>query len=195
MNTEHRTQNTEHRTQNTEKKHRTQNTEHRRVTVDVVRDRCRQRVDVEVVAQRVATGFVFTEGPVLVDEEQCLLSLDSRGGVRAHWSATERCRTVGRNTHNANGMTRHLDGDLIVYVPASSRLARISLDCKVFDRREIASRYVEGTQQSVRLRCRFRWRHRVHRSHRWAPGPGSATVFVTATYGPYRFTTLASDTR
>ncbi|QZH60898.1 SMP-30/gluconolactonase/LRE family protein [Mycolicibacterium farcinogenes] len=109
--------------------------------VEVNDDRCRELVDVNVVAHRVATGFVFTEGPVWIHEDQYLLFSDLRGNVRARWSASEGCRVVCRNTHKANGMTRHPDGDLIVCEPASSRVVRMSKDGTGADRREIASHF------------------------------------------------------
>jgi hypothetical protein len=61
-----------------------------RVTVDVVRDRCRQRVDVEVVAQRVTTGFVFTEGAWQALSESAretvILGTHREVGCRCRWA-------------------------------------------------------------------------------------------------------------
>jgi len=111
------------------------------VTIEVMNNACTQLVDADVVVRRVATGFVFTEGPVWIEEGKYLLFSDLRGGVRARWSAEQGCQIVCRHTHKANGMTRHHDGYLVVCEPASSRVVRMSLDGSGFDRHEVASHY------------------------------------------------------
>lgn len=120
--------------------------------LEVVDDRLGQLVDMGFSLRRVATGFVFTEGPVWIEEDDCLLFSDLRGNKRGRWSASDGCTVVARDTHNANGMTRGQDGDLIVCEHASSCLVRMSKDGSGTDRRVIASSY-DGKQLNSPSDC------------------------------------------
>ena len=109
--------------------------------VEVVDERCLQLVDAEVAPARIATGFVFTEGPVWIEEDQCLLFSDLRGDTRGRWSQRDGCSIVAQGTNKANGMTRAADGCLVVCEPASSSVVKMSRDGSGVDRHVLASHY------------------------------------------------------
>ena len=73
------------------------------MTVVVKADELEQLLDPGAEVERLATGFIFTEGPIWDAEGNRLLFCDVPGDVRRGWSKREgwrRCRAA----NNSNGM-------------------------------------------------------------------------------------------
>ncbi|MEE2059004.1 SMP-30/gluconolactonase/LRE family protein [Rhodococcus artemisiae] len=111
------------------------------VHVEVVDARILDLIEPEVEGTPIASGFVFTEGPVWIEEDQCLLFSDLRGSKRGRWSEADGCTVVATDTNKANGMTCAIDGDLVVCEPASSKVVKMSRDGTGRDRTVLASHY------------------------------------------------------
>ncbi len=74
---------------------------------------------------RIATGFVFTEGPVWDQRSQSLTFNDIPADRMLRWDARGGVREVRSPNHMANGMIAAPDGGLLVCEHATSRLVRI----------------------------------------------------------------------
>jgi gluconolactonase len=72
-----------------------------------------------------ADGFGFTEGPVWVAAEQCLLFSDMPGDARWRWSQRHGAQRVASPTFKGNGMCLDRDGHLLVCEQVSSCLVRL----------------------------------------------------------------------
>jgi len=88
-------------------------------------DRLAALVDPDVVPVLLADGFGFTEGPVWVAAEQCLLFSDMPGDTRWRWSERDGCQPVASPTFKGNGMCLDRDGHLLVCEQVSSCLVRL----------------------------------------------------------------------
>jgi gluconolactonase len=87
--------------------------------------RFEELIDPTAVATEIGDGFGFTEGPVWVAAEGCLLFSDIRGDARWRWTAERGVELVARPTCKANGMCLDNDGHLIVCEHVSSSVTRI----------------------------------------------------------------------
>src|ERR1700704_6896026 len=74
--------------------------------------------------ERLATGFMFTEGPIWNPAEQYLLFSDMPGDVRRKWTPDEGISEVRRPSNKCNGMTYDAELNLIVSEHATSSLIR-----------------------------------------------------------------------
>ncbi|BCB78153.1 hypothetical protein GCM10022251_32360 [Phytohabitans flavus] len=74
--------------------------------------------------ERLATGFMFTEGPVWHAPSATLLFSDMPGDVRRRWSAASGVEEVRRPANKCNGMAYDAAGNLLVCEHATSRLVR-----------------------------------------------------------------------
>ena len=91
--------------------------------------------------EKLADGFVFTEGPVWLSDESRLLFSDIRGNAIRSWSATDGVGTVfdpfydgsteGRRTWGSNGLTRDAQGRLVICDQGYRRITRIEPDGSV----------------------------------------------------------------
>ena len=72
----------------------------------------------------IATGFMFTEGPVWNRERSCLLFSDILGNVRRRWSEREGVVEIMNPSHRCNGMTYDAEGNLIVCEHNTSTVVR-----------------------------------------------------------------------
>ena len=88
--------------------------------------------------ERIATGFIFTEGPVWNKEGGFLLFSDIPGNVRRRWSAKEGIKEVMKPSNKSNGMTYDADGNLIICEHTTSSVVREYPDGR---RDTIASHY------------------------------------------------------
>jgi sugar lactone lactonase YvrE/nicotinamidase-related amidase len=88
--------------------------------------------------QQLATGFLFTEGPIWNKSGSFLLFSDMPGDVRRRWSEKEGIKEVMRPANKCNGMTYDDKGNLIVCEHATSTLVRERPDGK---RETLASHY------------------------------------------------------
>jgi len=89
-------------------------------------------------AERLATGFTFTEGPVWHPTEHYLLFSDMPADVRRKWSEAEGVVEVMRPSNKCNGMTYDADLNLLVCEHATSSVVREYADGR---RQTIASRF------------------------------------------------------
>jgi len=94
-------------------------------------------------AERVATGFTFTEGPIWVKEGGYLLFSDMPGDVRRKWSPEGGVVEVMRPANKCNGMTLEADGSLLVCEHSTSTVvrARLNADGTEASREVVASHY------------------------------------------------------
>lgn len=68
----------------------------------------------DATLEQLATGFVFTEGPIWDPGEECLLFSDIGGNARWRWDARSGVSESRRPSNKGNGMTRDADGNLVI---------------------------------------------------------------------------------
>jgi len=88
--------------------------------------------------QKLATGFLFTEGPIWNKGGNFLLFSDMPGDIRRRWNEKEGIKEVMKPANKCNGMTYDADGNLIVCEHSTSTVVRERPDGR---RETIASHY------------------------------------------------------
>jgi gluconolactonase len=78
----------------------------------------------EVTFEKLATGFLFTEGPLWHAREKYLLFSDMPGDILRKWSAADGVMTFRKPCAQSNGLAWDREGRLIVCEHATSRLTR-----------------------------------------------------------------------
>ena len=88
--------------------------------------------------ERLADGFVFTEGPVWIQEESRLMFSDVRANGIYSWTETEGVRifidpvfegdVTGLRSISSNGLTLDADGQLIICEHGNRRISRLERD-------------------------------------------------------------------
>ena len=103
-------------------------------------------VDAGVQAERVATGFMFVEGPIWHPDGYLLFS-DIPASVRRRWTQDGEVVEVLRPTNKGNGMTLDAERNLVVCEHTTSQVIRAKLnpDGTEASREVIASHY-DGKQ-------------------------------------------------
>ncbi|AFZ15636.1 Gluconolactonase (plasmid) [Crinalium epipsammum PCC 9333] len=81
-----------------------------------------------VVIEQVATGFQFTEGPVWMTEDQCLLFSDIPANKIYKLNAARQAAVFREPSHHSNGLTRDGKGRLIACEHGSRCITRTELD-------------------------------------------------------------------
>jgi len=81
-------------------------------------------IDPAAEVERVATGFMFTEGPIWNKEGEFLLFSDMPGNVRRRWSEGDGVQEVMRPSNKCNGMVYDAHGNLLVCEHVTSSLVR-----------------------------------------------------------------------
>ena len=99
-------------------------------------------IDAEAPVSQVATGFIFTEGPVWHPLDHYLLFSDMPGDVRRRWDPEHGVVEVKRPANKCNGMTYDADLNLIVCEHATSLLVRERPD----GRREVLASHFQGKE-------------------------------------------------
>src|ERR1700677_4927914 len=99
-------------------------------------------VELDAPAVQVATGCVFTEGPVWHPVDRFLLFSDMPGDVRRRWDPNGGVIEVKRPSNKCNGMTYDADLNLIVCEHATSLLIRERPD----GTREVLASHFEGKE-------------------------------------------------
>ena len=94
------------------------------MTVVVKADELEQLLDTDSEVERLATGFIFTEGPIWNAEGEFLLFSDMPGDVRRRWSERDGVEEVMRPANKCNGMVYDADGNLLVCEHVTSSLVR-----------------------------------------------------------------------
>jgi gluconolactonase len=98
------------------------------MTVDIRDPKFRSVVGDSVEIEKLATGFLFTEGPLWHAKEQYLLFSDMPGDHMRKWSARDGVSTFRKPCAQSNGLTWDRQGRLIVCEHATSRLTRTEAD-------------------------------------------------------------------
>lgn len=80
--------------------------------------------------ERVATGFLFTEGPVW-HQEGFLLFSDVQGNRIVKWTALDETATFRQPSGNSNGLVFDGEGRLIACEHSNRRVSRTELDGKI----------------------------------------------------------------
>ena len=78
--------------------------------------------------EQVATGFLFTEGPLWHAAGQYLLFSDIPGDHIRRWQATDGISTFRKPSHKSNGLTWDRQGRLLVCEHVTSRVTRTEPD-------------------------------------------------------------------
>lgn len=101
-------------------------------------------IDEYAPVRQIATGFIFTEGPVWHPTEHHLLFSDMPGDVRRKWQSGNTTE-VARPSNKGNGMTYDAAGNLLVCEHSTSAVVRIAANgsrellCTHFEGRELNS--------------------------------------------------------
>jgi gluconolactonase len=94
------------------------------MAVVVKADELAELLDPDGEVERLATGFIFTEGPIWNAEGEFLLFSDMPGDVRRRWSERDGVTEVMRPANKCNGMVYDADGNLLVCEHVTSSLVR-----------------------------------------------------------------------
>ena len=78
--------------------------------------------------EKLATGFLFTEGPLWHAEDEYLLFSDMPGDHMRKWSARDGVSTFRKPCAQSNGLAWDRQGRLIVCEHATSTLTRTEAD-------------------------------------------------------------------
>ena len=99
-------------------------------------------VGADLSFEQIATGCLFTEGPLWHPREHFLLWSDMPGNHLRRWSARDGVTTFRKPCHMSNGLTWDREGRLLVCEHATSRVTRTETDGRTTP---IASHY-QGVQ-------------------------------------------------
>ena len=99
--------------------------------VEVRDERFEGVVGKSVAFERLATGFIFTEGPLWHRRDKYLLFSDMPGDHLRRWSQKDGVTTFRKPCNKSNGLAWDLQGRLIVCEHASSHLTRTEPDGKI----------------------------------------------------------------
>ena len=95
-----------------------------KMDVEIRDERFRQVVDVDGQLERVATGFMFTEGATWDAKKRELIFSDMPGNIMRKWSADNGVEAFRQPSNMANGNFWDREGRLITCEHATSRLVR-----------------------------------------------------------------------
>jgi len=98
------------------------------MTITILDDRLRELVDMDVEPQCIATGFVFTEGPLWHPVQRELTFSDVFGSLMYRWSEAGGTRVFRRPSQGANGNTWDRQGCLITCEHLGRRVSRTNSD-------------------------------------------------------------------
>jgi gluconolactonase len=93
------------------------------MTVAARSEKLHELVDPSTTAEQIATGFIFTEGPIWMSDGSLHFS-DMPGDKRRRWHPTEGVTVLRDPSNKCNGMTRDNDGNLIVCEHVTSSVVR-----------------------------------------------------------------------
>lgn len=101
------------------------------MSVEIRDPRFREVVGEEVAFEKVATGFLFTEGPLWHSREQYLLFSDMPGDHLRRWSERDGVTTFRKPCNQSNGLAWDLQGRLIACEHSSSSVTRTETDGRI----------------------------------------------------------------
>jgi gluconolactonase len=93
------------------------------VPVAMQSEKMRELVDESAEVEQIATGFIFTEGPIWMSDGSLHFS-DMPGDKRRRWHPDEGVEVLRDPSNKCNGMTRDNDGNLIVCEHVTSSVVR-----------------------------------------------------------------------
>lgn len=93
----------------------------------------------------VASGFRFTEGPVWIAEENCLLFSDIPADRILKWGPSGRVEVFRQPSGNSNGLTRDREGRLVACEQGNRRVGRTEMDGTIT---VLADKYQDGKLNS-----------------------------------------------
>src|SRR5688572_26746868 len=93
--------------------------------------RLNELVDVDAAPEVIATGFVFTEGPVWDIDKRCLYFSDIRQNRTYSWSESTDVVVEREQTAGANGNTLDLEGCILSCEKETRRVSRVRPDHSV----------------------------------------------------------------
>jgi len=93
------------------------------VPVAIQSEKMRELVDESAEVEQIATGFMFTEGPIWMSDGSLHFS-DMPGDKRRRWHPDEGVQVLRDPSNKCNGMTRDDDGNLIVCEHVTSSVVR-----------------------------------------------------------------------
>src|SRR5205814_853764 len=102
-------------------------------------------VGADAQVEQLASGFMFTEGPIWNREGGYFLFSDMPGDVRRRWDEDNGVREVARPSNKGNGMTYDVQGRLVICEHSTSSVVRMDPDGTGSGREVIASHY-EGKE-------------------------------------------------
>lgn len=103
------------------------------MTIDVRDAGMAQIVAPDAQVAQVATGFLFTEGPLWHPKDEFLLFSDMPGNVIRRWDNQTGVTVFRQPSQMANGLTYDRQGRLLTCHHASSKVTRTELDGTVID--------------------------------------------------------------
>ena len=83
------------------------------MTLNILDDRIRSVVGDTADVEQVATGFIFTEGPLWDPRTKSVIFSDMPGDIMRRWSAADGVETFRQPCNKANGNTWDLQGRLL----------------------------------------------------------------------------------
>ena len=98
-------------------------------------------IDPAATLTKIGSGYQFTEGPVWVHEQNCLLFSDIPGDARWRWSERNGMVLDHKPTFKANGLVLDADGALVACEQVSSSVVRVHPG----GRRDLLAYHHEGT--------------------------------------------------
>ncbi len=101
------------------------------MTLDIRDPRLRDVVGAAVTFERIASGCLFTEGPLWHAAGQYLLFSDMPGDHLRRWSAKDGVSTFRKPCNQSNGLAWDRQGRLLVCEHASSALTRTEADGRI----------------------------------------------------------------
>jgi gluconolactonase len=94
------------------------------VNLEIRDPRFKAVVDADVQFEKLATGFLFTEGPLWHPKEHYLLFSDIPGSHVRRWSEREGLSTFRKPSNMSNGLTYDLAGNVLACEHATSQVTR-----------------------------------------------------------------------
>lgn len=101
------------------------------MSAEIRDDRFRDVVGEHVSFDKVATGFLFTEGPLWHPQGQYLLFSDMPGDHLRRWSARDGVTTFRKPSNQSNGLAWDPEGRLIACEHSTSRVTRTEADGRI----------------------------------------------------------------
>jgi len=112
------------------------------LTVDIHSDEMLAVVEKSATVEQLATGFVFTEGPVWHPYDNYLVFSDIAGNRMVRWDANDGAQTFREPSNMANGNAYDHQGRLLTCEHATSRLVRTNSDGAT----EVLASHYEGRE-------------------------------------------------